>query len=344
MSNFYRASRARAKKGYLIPIEILEGLLEQRTVDDAIEILKSTDYKKEILELAQPYKLIEVEQALLKNLIRHFFELITTSAYSSILLAYFQKFISRNLKIVLKGKALNRKYEDLYKNIVLDAEAYLGRRDLIIKTLEAPSLEEAVQVLSRYTFGKEVNLAYNAFKETKSLSTFDIILDRAWINLLIDAHNTSEFRDKEDTKDLVGYEVDSYNIFGILRAKYLGLGTNFQKELLAKKSFFVEQELLSNLILTESLEGCYQILRTTYYRPLVTEDIKEKEDIEKLEANFKKLIFNTAKSKFIKNPLSLGEVLAWIKLKEVEIQNIMTILFAIENGLEPRRIREKLLI
>ncbi|HLI46088.1 MAG TPA: V-type ATPase subunit [Geobacterales bacterium] len=344
MSNFYRAGRARAKKGYLISEEMIEGLIEQKTIDDAIEILKSTDYKKEILEISQPYKLAEIEQALQKNLIRHFFELITTSAYSNILLAYFHKFVARNLKIVLKGKALNRKYEELYKSIVLDAEAYLGRRDLVVKTLEAPSLEEAVQVLSRYSFGKEVNLAYNAYKESKSLSVFDIILDRAWVNMLIDAHISSGIKDREDTKDLVGFEVDSYNILGLLRAKFLGLSASFQKEILAKKSYYVDQDLLSNIIITESLESCYQILKGSYYRQLIGEEIKEKEDIEKLEEGFRKLIFQTAKSKFVKNPLSLGEVLAFVKLKEFEIHNVMTILFGIENGLEAKRIREKLLI
>jgi V/A-type H+-transporting ATPase subunit C len=344
MSNFYRTTRARVKKGYLLPRETFQGLIEQKTIEDAIEILKSTDYKKEILELQQPYKIINIEQALIKNMLRHFYELITSSVYSEILLAYFNKYIIRNLKIVLKGKALNRKYDELYNSIILDAEAYLGRRDIIIKTLEAPSLEEAIQLLSRYSFGKEINLAYNAFKESNNLAAFDIILDKSWINMLIDAHNRANIRDREDTKDLVGFDVDSYNVLALLRAKYIGLSSAIQRDIVAKKSFYIEQDVLSNIIITESIEACIQLLRNTYYRNIITEEIKGKEDLEKLEENFKKLIYRTSESKFVKNPLSLGEVLAYIKLKEFEIHNIVTILFGIENGISPSKILEKLFI
>jgi len=344
MSNFYRATRARVKKGYLLPRETFQGLIEQKTIEEVIEILKSTDYKKEILELQQPYKIINIEQALIKNMLRHFYELIMSSVYSEILLAYFNRYIIRNLKIVLKGKALNRKYKELYNSIILDAEAYLGRRDIIIKTLEAPSLEEAIQLLSRYSFGKEINLAYNAFKESNSIVAFDIILDKAWINMLIDAYNRANTRDRKDTKDLIGYDVDSYNVLGLLRAKYIGLSSTIQRDIIAKKSFYIEQDVLSNIIITESIEACIQLLRNTYYRNIITEEIKDKEDLDKLEENFKKLIYKTAESKFVKNPLSLGEVLAYIKLKEFEIHNIVTIIFGIENGIPPSKILEKLFI
>ncbi len=344
MSNLFVAARARVKKGYLLPREILEGLLEQKTIEDALEILKASDYKKEILEVQQPYELIKIEQALTKNMIRHMFELIQTSLYSEILLAYFQKFVIHNLKLVLKGKALGKKYSELYDSLVLDAEAYLGRRDIIIKALEIPTLEEAVVQLSKYSFGKEITLAYNAYKENKKLGVFDIVLDKAWINVLIDTFTKANMKVKEVTKDLIGVEVDSYNILSILRAKYLGFDTAFQKELITKKTFLISPDILSNLILTESLESCFRILKTTYYKFLISEEMKSEEDIEKLERNFQRYLFNIAKSKAIKTPLTMGETLAYIKLKEAEIHNIMTILFGIENGIKPSRIQEMLFL
>jgi len=323
MSNLYASTRARVKKAYLISREILEGLIEQKTINDVLDILKSTDYKKEISELPPNFRLIDIEHALRRNLIRHFSELIIASNFSPLLLAYFSKYLLHNLKVIIKGKALNKKYSELYNSIILEAEAFLGRRDIIIKVLEEASLEEAISTLSKYIFGKEIQEAYNLYKEKRNLNVFDIYFDKLLINNIISSLSKIKLEDAKACRDIVGTEVDFYNILAILRSKYLGLDVTFQREIIIPKTYFISQEMLNSLIASEEIESCFQILKNSKYAQLITEEIRTREDLPKLERQFEVYLYKIAYIKFLAGSNNLDLVLAFIKLKEVEIQNLI---------------------
>jgi V/A-type H+-transporting ATPase subunit C len=344
MNSLYAATRAKVKKGYLITKEILEGLIEQKTINDALDILKSTDYKKEIAEIPPDFRLIDIEHALRRNLIRHFTEIIIASNYSPIILAYFYKYLLHNLKVVLKGKALKKTYSELYNSIILDAEAFLGRRDIIIKVLEEATLEDAVSTLSKYEFGKTIQEAYNLYREKKNLNIFDIYFDKLFINNLVSSLNKINLQDARACRDIVGTEIDFYNILAILRAKYLGLDITFQREVIIPKVFFISEEILNSLIASEEIENCFQILKSTKYSQLITEEVKTREDLPRLEKQFKIYLYKISQSKFLTGSNNLDVVIAFIKLKEIEVQNLITIMFGIKNGIKPSEIYKLLIL
>src|SRR3712207_6950050 len=51
---------------------------------------------------------------------------------SAVLNAYFVKYITLNLKVILKGKAMNKTYEELLPKVNMRAEELVGRRDLAV--------------------------------------------------------------------------------------------------------------------------------------------------------------------------------------------------------------------
>ena len=74
---------------------------------------------------------------------------------AGILNAYFIKYITWNLKIVLKGKALGKSYEELLPKVNLRAEELVARRDILVKALVAKNLEEAIAAISGSEFGED---------------------------------------------------------------------------------------------------------------------------------------------------------------------------------------------
>ena len=141
--------------------------------------------------------------------------------------AYFTKHIIWNLKLILKGKALGKSYEELLPKINLRAEELVGRRDLVVKALVAQDLDEAVAVLSGSEFFEQASKAAARYKEKGDLQLFDIYLDHVFFKTL-DKAMKSEAQDP-DIKRVVLVDIDAYNVLAVLRGKYWGLSTNRYK-------------------------------------------------------------------------------------------------------------------
>ena len=81
--------------------------------------------------------------------------MLSVTGGSSILSAYFLKHVTWNLKIVLKGKALGKSYDELLPKINLRAEELLGRRDIVVKALVSKTLDEAIGALAGSDFAED---------------------------------------------------------------------------------------------------------------------------------------------------------------------------------------------
>src|ERR1041385_7703447 len=142
-------------RGRMLSKGELQTLAESRDMDELVTRIKNTVYLDAFAKLVKPYTAEKIEGALREYLVNSHAKMVSVTGGSSILSAYFLKYITWNLKIVLKGKALGKSYDELVPKVNLRAEELVGRRDIIVKSLIAKNLEEAVAAISGSEFGED---------------------------------------------------------------------------------------------------------------------------------------------------------------------------------------------
>ena len=237
--------------------------------------------------------------------------MVNISGGSGILYAYFTKYITWNLKLILKGKALGKSYEELLPKINLRAEELVGRRDLVVKALVAQDFDEVSQSCREVNSLSRRPKHAAAYKEKKDLRVFDIYLDHVFYKTL-DKAMKSESQDP-DIKRVVSVDIDSYNVLAVLRGKYWGLSSTDINELIVTTTPKVTRETLQKLMNAEKMSEAASELGDTVYREIIPQNVSDDIDIiMQLEAGFEgiglKRVFSAFRSVF-----SVAIMLASIK-------------------------------
>ena len=167
------------------------------------------------------------------------YSIAKTAGDSDILDAYYMKFIISNLKLILKGKVLGKSQEEIENHINLRAEELVKQRDIIIKSLVAKDLEEAVASLNSVQFGDEIAKAATLYNETKNIQVFDTYFDKILYQQLGRALKNT--RDRDVIK-IVGMDVDFYNLLSVIRGKFWGLEESQIQDLIVTQTPTVPRE------------------------------------------------------------------------------------------------------
>ena len=327
-------------RGRMLTKSEIQTLAESRDMEELVTRMKNTVYLDALAKLTKPYTAEKVEGALREYLVNMHAKMVTTAGGSTILNAYFVKYITMNLKLVLKGKALGRTYEELLPKINLRAEELVGRRDLVVKALVAKDLDEAVSSLGGSEFGEDAAKAVAAYKDRRDVRLFDTYLDHAFYHALDRALATDA--QSPDLKKLVATDIDSYNVLAVLRGKFWGLNQQDIMDLIVTTTPKVTREILQKMINTEKLSDAIGELNNTVYRDIVpqsaTNDINA---IMQLEAGFESVALRRVVSTF-RAVFTVAIMLSAIKLMMMEVKNLAAIAAGVEQNVPTETIMSKL--
>jgi len=315
-------------KGRLLTKNELQTLAEARDIEELVTRMKNTVYLDVLSKLTKPYTAEKIEGALRENLVNNHVKMVSIAGGSGVLNAYFVKYITWNLKLILKGKALGKSYEELVPKINLRAEELVGRRDTVVKALVAKNLEEAVAALAGSEFGEDAAKAAAAYKDKGDLRLFDIYIDHVFYHDLGRAL-TIESQSPE-VKNIVAVDIDSYNILAVLRGKYWNLSQNDIDDLIVATTSKVPRDMLQKMINIEKVSEAITELGNTVYKDIIpqsaTDDINA---IMQLEASFESLQLKKVISSF-RTMFSVGNMVAALKLMMIEVRNLAAIAAGIE--------------
>jgi V/A-type H+/Na+-transporting ATPase subunit C len=328
---------AHSLRGRMLSKTELQTLAESRDIEELVTRMKNTVYLDALAKLTKPYTAETVEGALREHLVNQHAKIVNIANGSAILNAYFVRYITLNLKIILKGKAMNKTYEELLPKVNMRAEELVGRRDLVVKALVAKDFDDAVNSLAGSEFGEDARKAAQAYKEKGDIRVFDTYLDHAFYKSL---DRAVAFESKlQDTQKLIGIDIDSYNILSVLRGKFWGLSPNEVHELIVTTTSKVPKDVLQRMINTEKIQEAISELSGTIYKELIPRNAANDIDaIMQLESAFQKeslrRIMNSYRTVF-----TVGNLLASIKLMAYEIRN----LGAIAAGVEQKIMADKII-
>jgi V/A-type H+-transporting ATPase subunit C len=315
-------------RGRMLSKNELHTLAESRDIDELVTRMKNTVYLDALAKLTRPYTAEKTEGALREYLVNVHAKLVNISGGSGILSAYFTKYITWDLKLILKGKALGKSYDELLPKVNLRAEELVGRRDLVVKALVAQDLDEAVSALSGSEFFEQASRAAAAYKEKGELRLFDLYLDQVFFRTLHKAMK-SEAQDP-DIKRVVSVDIDSYNVLAVLRGKYWNLSVTDINELIVTTTPKVTRETLQKLLNAERIPEAAAELADTVYKEIIPQNVSDDIDIiMQLEAGFEGMSLKRVFSAF-RSVFSVAIMLSALKLIMVEIRNLSAIVSGVD--------------
>lgn len=336
----YASVKSYSLKGKLLNKKNFQTLAESRDLDELIVRIKNTSYGDSVSKLQKPFHSVDVESALRSRQADLHFQMLNSIGNSEILRAYYMKFIIWNLKIILKGKALQRSQEEIQGYVNLHAEELIKRRDVVLKALIAKDLDEAVANLKGIKYGDQIDKAVNLYREKKLLQIFDVYFDKMlYQNLAHVIKGTSDL----DMLSLFGMDLDFYNILGILRGKFWGLADEQIQDLLVPHTSSTSKELLGRMIATDSVRSALNELTSTKYKSLIPGEGSDIESIENFERSFVLFIFNALSGGFTKM-FKYSTIVAITRLYDYEVKNLAAIAYAVEQKIPTETTMSKLIV
>lgn len=338
----YSATKAYSYRGGIIDAQTITSLTESSDLDELVTKLKATPYDAAVSRISTPYSARKIEKACYEHVSDIHCKLMKTSPGGELLSAYYLKHIARNLKIILKCKALGKSETELEEYVDLYTEELIGRRDLLVKVMTADTLQDAVDSLSGSEFYKDIITALKMYNDNPQINIFDVYIDKAYHTQLVNTYT------KLDTisiklRPIISHYIDSYNVISVLRAKQWNFDTEQIKEILIKPTFDIKFKKLNQMALTDDVETAMKMLESTSFRRFIPTSFDNLADaISMLDSNIKNYEYHKFNKVFVWNAFTDLVSLALIRVKEFEAANIATISFGIENNIETKTIQENL--
>ena len=328
-------------RGRMLTKSELQTLAEARDMEELVTKMKNTIYLDAFAKLTKPYTAEKIEGALKEHLVSAHAKLVNITGGAGILNAYFIKYITWDLKIVLKGKALGKSYEELLPKVNLRAEELVGRRDIIVKALVSKNLEEAVAAISGSEFGEDASKAAAVYKDKGDLRIFDTYLDHVFYHDLGRAMNAES--QSPDVKKVASTDIDSYNVLAVLRGKFWGLSSAEINDLLVSTTPKVTRDTLQKMVNIEKISEAIGELSNTVYSGIIPQAASNDIDaITQLESNFEAIGLKRVLGSF-RTMFSVGIMLGALKLMMIEIRNLSAIASGIEQKVPVETIVSRLI-
>jgi len=330
-------AKAYYNKGVLLSGATLEELLSAKGLDELVLRLKGTVYSPYVSKLRPPYDSKSLELLFREHLadLHHW---LSVKTGDEVLSALYLKYLASDLKAVIKGKALGKGEEEILKNLDMHAEELAGRRDLIAKAVAAKGVEGAIAALKGSEFGDVIERAIESYRTTGKFCLIDLYLDHSLYKRL-----NSAFKGDRRVRPFVAYEIDRYNVKVILRGKLWNMEESEMESLLILPGFDLKANSLKAMV-GMGLQEAYDYLRSTPYAKIVPEGKADELHIARLEDGFDLLGYRYANRCFVWEPFEPVVMIGIVKLKELEVRNLTTIAFGVEQGIPPDEIRRGLIL
>lgn len=303
----------------------IERMIEADSANDIIKMLSETEYSNVMANVKRAEDYEEILSAELKRVYKLVYELCPVKEIVDLMSIKYQY---HNLKVMLKGKLLNKDFSymliDLGRDNLdelkrkIDADNYRGLKAPMQKAIEA---------------------ALTEFEATKDPQKIDIVIDKYMFNELsaIKKSLNYGFTDK-----IVNGLIDLTNVRTLVRIKKQGKEKEFAQEVLIDGGSISKAKLVS--LINETPENIMTKLSFSSYSNIIKEGIESYIEtgsvnlLEKLSDNYIMKLMKDSKL------VTFGpeRILAYIYAKETEIKIIRIIMVGKLNNIAEEVIRERL--
>jgi len=337
----YVNGRVRARRAALFSDDEYRKLVRMSPSEIA-RYMEESEYEREINELGTRHSGVDlIEYSLNRNLAKHFNDLLgfADGQLYELIARYLRKFDAWNVKTIIRGV-----YTDASRDAIETDLIRAGEFDdkLIGRLLEAGSIEDVVTLLDRTMFGDALAEAFADFEETGVLVPLENAVDRAFYEQLLADLPSGEAVGRY--REFLEAEIDFRNARNALRLARSGAEIDPSEYFIEGGTLFRAAELNT---LVENTEGLVDRIRESKYGQELSEPLDELETATSLiefERALEAALLRYSRRMGNIYPLSVTPVVAYILLKEREVENIRAIARGREAGLSETEIEQELVI
>lgn len=298
----------------------LDRMIDSSSAEDVIKILKETEYSNIMTNVK---KAEDYENMLSLELERVYKELYDMCANKKIVDIMSIKYEYHNIKVLLKGKFLNKDFSDILIPI--------GRMDIV--KFKNIIIENDYSDLTK-TMRLGIEETITRFNLTKDSQLIDMILDMYMFEELREI--AQELNDKFVTK-YIKAQIDLTNIRTLLRVKNQNKERDFLQRALIKGGI-IDIDTLMSLFNDAASNIPVKLSHTDYYEMLKNNTTYEGGVLEKSMDNYIMKLMKDAKM----IPFGMEPIIAYIYAKETEIKVIRIIMVGKLNNINAEIIRGRL--
>jgi len=338
----YVSARVRARRAALFEEEDYRKLVRMGPGEIA-RFMEESAYEREVNALGARHDGVDlIEYALNANLARNFEDLLRWCdgpLYDQVA-RYLRKFDAWNVKTLLRGVYADADAETIQDDLIPAGEL----EERFLGTLvELGTVEEVVEGLAGTTFGEPLAEALGDYEETGLLVPLENAVDRAYYERLM-RDVEGDDRATQLYVEFLQAEIDFRNVRNALRIARSGADIDVSEYFIDGGRLFDANKLRT---LAGSQDDLVARLRESTYGDDLEAALDELEDSESLIAfehalDAALLAYSSHLSHVY--PLSVTPVLAYVLMKEREVNNIRAIARGREAGLTPEEIESDLVV
>lgn len=335
----YPYPRIMASKSYLLKDEDIRALAAVNHLDGYITFLERTHYREDIGKIGE-LDIDNIESMFLSNLInisKSIFDFApkrTKSLFESLMLKHEIELIKLILNRFEEVKREDRSkidYSIYYPILSSEIKNCLGILDMVKTRMDA------IDVLKETKYGFLSTLS----AEEINIGRASDLLDKYYFHELWKTIEGLSTKDAEYARRLIGTEIELTNIMTLFRSMIYGYKA---ERFIIPINYKLDK--IMNLLLKENLDDMVSALSNTPYGEIISDGFRyyeEHNSILGFEMNIKEYLLEEHKKVFRGYPFHLGILLGFLKLKEYEVKNLISILVGIEYNISMEE-RKSLLI
>ncbi|WP_163194361.1 V-type ATPase subunit [Clostridium thermarum] len=316
-------TKVKALEGRLLSKEQIGELIACNSYKEALRFLKTSTKYSEALEGYNIEELHrgQLEVILKKHYIRNFTKLMhyLSEDYKKLLRIIFIRFEVEDIKIILRGKYIERENDELLN--MLNFQCSLSTVDYN-ELLQANSVGEVVEKLRGTVYFKHIaNLVKDVEKE--GLFQIEMALDFVYFIMLRKFMKKLPKEDRDVIRKLNGTYADLLNIQWIFRGiKYYKLKPEILFNYTIYDGWRLKKEDIKALCYSGDLKEFYNRVNSTIYKEVFYRSNFQEYLLEKEILAYLKKIYLKYSSEFKRN---ISVVLAYLELALLECRDIISI-------------------
>ncbi|WP_027623247.1 V-type ATP synthase subunit C [Clostridium lundense] len=318
-------ARIRVFETKLLDKAKIDRMIDSSSSEEALKVLSETEYSNYMVNIKKP----EDYEILLSDELKRLYDLMySLSPEKSIIHIMALRYDYHNIKVMMKGKALNKDLSYLLIPVGTIPE----------EELKQFILNEDYKDLSSF-MREGIMRAKKSFEEEKDPQKIDIILDSFMYEEMLS--KAKEINEKF-ISEYLKVSIDLTNIKTLLRAKKQNKKRKFLEEILIEGGTIDKKLLISYEL--ESVDSIVNKLSYTPYEKIIRSGLDYYSDtgnisyFEKLSENY--LMEYVKKAKYVS--FGVEPLIGYIIAKETEIKILRIIMVGKLNNIAPEVIRERL--
>ncbi len=337
----YVNARVRARRAALFSDDEYRKLVRM-TPSEIARYMEESEYEREINELGARHSGVDlIEYALNRNLAKHFDDLLRFSEGQiyDLIARYLRKFDAWNVKTVLRGVYSGASGESIETDLIQAGEF---DETLLDRLLEASTIEDVITVLEGTIFGEPLEAAFEEFEDNGVLVPLENAVDRIFYEELLGELPSGE--PVELYKEFLEAEIDFRNAINALRLARSGAEIDPSAYFIDGGKLFKARDLDA---LVNNPEELISRIRDSQYGKELSEPLDSLESADSLiefERALESVLLKYSRRLGNVHPLSVCPVVAYILMKEREVENIRAIARGREAGLSETEIEQELVI